>query len=68
MVMLHAINILSDNGTGISGTCGPRIQECWEFEHPRKEIVVDERGKPKVHYMEVVEAVNRINPKCKACR
>ncbi|PIL29772.1 hypothetical protein GSI_07977 [Ganoderma sinense ZZ0214-1] len=44
VVMLHAINILSDNGTGISGTCGPRIQECWEFEHPRKDAALTEQG------------------------
>ncbi|TBU32510.1 PRMT5-domain-containing protein [Dichomitus squalens] len=46
VVMLHAINILSDNGTGISGTCGPRIQECWEFEHPRKDAALTEQGLP----------------------
>lgn len=44
VVMLHAINILSDNGTGISGTCGPKIQECWEFEHPRKDAALTEQG------------------------
>ena len=44
VVMLHAINILSDNGSGISGTCGPRVQECWEFEHPRKDAVLTEQG------------------------
>ncbi|RDX42125.1 PRMT5-domain-containing protein [Lentinus brumalis] len=46
VVMLHAINILSDNGTGISGTCGPRVQECWEFEHPRKDPALTEQGLP----------------------
>ncbi|KAI9061047.1 PRMT5-domain-containing protein [Trametes sanguinea] len=46
VVMLHAINILSDNGGGISGTCGPRIQECWEFEHPRKDAALTEQGLP----------------------
>ncbi|KAI0787942.1 PRMT5-domain-containing protein [Fomes fomentarius] len=46
VVMLHAINILSDNGSGISGTCGPRVQECWEFEHPRKDAALTEQGLP----------------------
>ncbi|KAH9945240.1 PRMT5-domain-containing protein [Epithele typhae] len=46
VVMLHAINILSDSGAGISGSCGPRIQECWEFEHPRRDAVVTEQGLP----------------------
>ncbi|KAI0635657.1 PRMT5-domain-containing protein [Trametes polyzona] len=46
VVMLHAINILSDNGGGISGTCGPRIQECWDFEHPRKDAALTEQGLP----------------------
>ncbi|CDO72463.1 hypothetical protein BN946_scf184980.g4 [Trametes cinnabarina] len=46
VVMLHAINVLSDNGGGISGTCGPRIQECWEFEHPRKDAALTEQGLP----------------------
>lgn len=44
VVMLHAINILSDNGGGISGTCGPQIQECWDFEHPRKDAALTEQG------------------------
>ena len=42
--MLHAINILSDDGHGISGSCGPRIQECWEFEHPRRDAALTEQG------------------------
>ena len=46
VVMLHAINILSDDGGGISGTCGPRIQECWEFEHPRKDAALTDQGTP----------------------
>ncbi|KAI0661471.1 PRMT5-domain-containing protein [Cubamyces menziesii] len=46
VVMLHAINILSDDGGGISGTCGPRIQECWEFEHPRKDAALTDQGLP----------------------
>ena len=48
VVMLHAINILSDNGHGISGSCGPQIQECWEFEHPRKDAALTEQGASSV--------------------
>ncbi|GBE88024.1 PRMT5-domain-containing protein [Sparassis latifolia] len=46
VVMFQAINILSGNGGGISGKCGPQVQECWEFEHPRRDVVLDERGLP----------------------
>ncbi|KAI0956054.1 hypothetical protein AcV7_006562 [Taiwanofungus camphoratus] len=46
VVMFQAINILSGNGGGLSGNCGPKVQECWEFEHPRRDAVLDERGLP----------------------
>lgn len=46
VVMLQAVNILSGDGPGVSGACGPRIQECWSFEHPRKDALLDERGLP----------------------
>ncbi|CCM04304.1 uncharacterized protein FIBRA_06475 [Fibroporia radiculosa] len=46
VVMFRAINILSDDGGGLSGNCGPKVQECWEFEHPRREAVLDEQGLP----------------------
>jgi protein arginine N-methyltransferase 5 len=44
VVMFSAVNILSGDGGGLRGTCGPQIQECWEFEHPRRDLVVDSRG------------------------
>lgn len=44
VVMFQAVNILSGDGGGTSGRCGPQIQDCWEFEHPRKDIVLDARG------------------------
>lgn len=45
VVMFQAVNILSADGSVLtSGRCGPQIQECWEFEHPRKEAVLDARG------------------------
>jgi len=46
VVMFSAVNILSGDGGGLRGTCGPQIQECWEFEHPRRDLVVDSRGLP----------------------
>ncbi|KAG6827203.1 hypothetical protein H0H92_012808 [Tricholoma furcatifolium] len=44
VVMFQAVNILSGDGGGLSGKCGPQVQECWEFEHPRTDPVLDARG------------------------
>lgn len=44
VVMFQAINILSGDGGGKSGSCGPKIQECWEFVHPRRDAVVGPNG------------------------
>jgi len=49
VVMFQAVNILSGDGGGLSGKCGPQIQECWEFEHPRRDPVLDARGLPKTN-------------------
>ncbi|KAF8515395.1 PRMT5-domain-containing protein [Hysterangium stoloniferum] len=46
VVMLHAVNILSGNGGGARNQCGPKIQACWTFEHPKRGGVVDARGLP----------------------
>ncbi|KAI0806015.1 PRMT5-domain-containing protein [Irpex lacteus] len=46
VVMLQAINIMSGDGGGISGKCGAQVQECWEFEHPRRDAVLDPQGLP----------------------
>ena len=43
MVMFNAVNILS--GEGGDGNTGSRIQECWEFVHPVKGVVLNDRGK-----------------------
>ncbi|CEL55507.1 protein arginine N-methyltransferase 5 [Rhizoctonia solani AG-1 IB] len=45
VVMLHAINTLSGDEEGKHPRCGPKIQDCWTFEHPRK-IVLDPQGLP----------------------
>lgn len=42
MVMFNAVNLLSGEGGG--GNTGHRIQECWEFVHPAKNVVLNERG------------------------
>jgi protein arginine N-methyltransferase 5 len=45
VVMFQAVNILS--GTKIPDCdqrYGPQVQECWEFEHPRKDVVVNAQG------------------------
>lgn len=44
VVMFSAINLLSGDGGGLGGRCGPQVQECWEFEHPRKDAVLDKKG------------------------
>ncbi|EIW83976.1 PRMT5-domain-containing protein [Coniophora puteana RWD-64-598 SS2] len=46
VVMFQNVNVLSGNGGGLRGKCGPAIQECWTFEHPRKDATLDERGLP----------------------
>jgi protein arginine N-methyltransferase 5 len=45
VVMFQAVNILSGQGDDDGGRCGTQTQECWEFEHPRRDVVLDERGK-----------------------
>lgn len=48
MVMFQAVNILSGTKTpaDADGRCGPQVQECWEFEHPRRDAVVNKLGIP----------------------
>ncbi|EPQ54063.1 PRMT5-domain-containing protein, partial [Gloeophyllum trabeum ATCC 11539] len=46
VVMFQAVNILSGNGGGLAGRCGPQVQECWEFEHPRRDAALDSQGLP----------------------
>ncbi|VDB88421.1 unnamed protein product [Peniophora sp. CBMAI 1063] len=45
VVMFQAINVLSGEDDG-AGRCGPTVQECWEFEHPRRDAVLGEDGLP----------------------
>jgi len=40
--MFNAVNILSGDG-GDEGA-GSQVQECWEFVHPVKNVVLNERG------------------------
>ncbi|KAF8510773.1 PRMT5-domain-containing protein [Gautieria morchelliformis] len=46
VVMFQAVNILSGDGGGPQSRCGTKIQECWSFEHPRRDAVLDARGLP----------------------
>ena len=51
--MFNAVNILSgDDGEGGSGS---RIQECWEFVHPVKNVVLNERGGRAERFPAVLE-------------
>ena len=44
VVMFQAVNILSGTKAISDERCGPQTQECWEFEHPRRDAVLDSRG------------------------
>jgi type II protein arginine methyltransferase len=44
VVMFQAVNILSGDAVQNGRRCGPQVQECWEFEHPRRDDIVDARG------------------------
>jgi hypothetical protein len=44
VVMFQAVNLLAGDGGGVSGMCGPPVQDCWEFEHPRRDVALDSRG------------------------
>lgn len=44
--MFQAVNLLSGDGGGLSLECGARIQECWEFVHPRPDVLLDSHGLP----------------------
>ncbi|RXK42065.1 protein arginine N-methyltransferase 5 [Tremella mesenterica] len=46
VVMMSAVNALSGEGPGPSGRCGERIQQCWQFEHPRKDLILGDDGLP----------------------
>ncbi|KAG8688974.1 methyltransferase protein [Ceratobasidium sp. 395] len=47
VVMLHAVNILSEDGGDDHSRCGAKIQDCWEFDHPRTHnVVLDPQGLP----------------------
>ncbi|WOO84808.1 Protein arginine N-methyltransferase 5 [Vanrija pseudolonga] len=46
VVMMQQVNLLSGEGGGVSGRCGERIQQCWQFEHPRRDLILDYQGLP----------------------
>jgi len=46
--MFQQVNLLSGNqdlnSANAGSRAGPRIQECWSFEHPRRDMVTDDAG------------------------
>lgn len=44
VVMMQQANILSGDPT--SSRTGERIQHCWQFEHPRRDLMLDATGLP----------------------
>ena len=46
VVMFQAVNTLSGEPSPESTRCGAKVQECWAFEHPRRDLVLDNRGLP----------------------
>jgi protein arginine N-methyltransferase 5 len=46
VVMFQAVDILSGDGGGLFGRCGTRVQEAWDFTHPRKDLVLNAAGLP----------------------
>jgi protein arginine N-methyltransferase 5 len=44
VVMMSLVNLLSGEGPGASGRCGEKVQQCWQFEHPRRDLIVDAAG------------------------
>jgi protein arginine N-methyltransferase 5 len=44
VVMFQQVNLLSGDASDTNGRCGGRVQECWGFEHPRRDMVLDSRG------------------------
>jgi len=41
---MSAVNIISGDGGGVAGRCGERIQQCWQFDHPRRDLILDSIG------------------------
>ncbi|WRT64001.1 uncharacterized protein IL334_000928 [Kwoniella shivajii] len=46
VVMMSQVNLISGDGGGISGRCGEKVQQCWQFEHPRRDLILDATGAP----------------------
>lgn len=47
VVMMSAVNIISGDGGGVAGRCGERIQQCWQFDHPRRDLILDSIGESR---------------------
>jgi len=44
--MFQAVNILSGDNGDRTSRCGPQIQDCWAFEHPRRDVILNDQGLP----------------------
>jgi protein arginine N-methyltransferase 5 len=52
VVLFQAVTEISDDGGGLRGQCGDTVQVAWEFEHPRKDVVLDPKG-TRIHSISV---------------
>lgn len=45
VVMMSQVNMLSaEPPSSASGRCGERVQQCWVFDHPRRDLILDASG------------------------
>lgn len=51
VVMMSAVNILSGDGGGVAGRCGEKIQQCWQFNHPRLDLILDANGMSRQRHL-----------------
>lgn len=49
--MMSQVNVLSADASGSgsgSARCGERVQQCWQFEHPRRDLILDASGESRL--------------------
>ena len=49
VVMMSQVNVLSAEPPAGSSRCGDRVQQCWIFEHPRSDLILDAAGECFFH-------------------
>lgn len=46
VVMMSQVNLLSvDTPATATANANERVQQCWQFEHPRRDLILDATGK-----------------------